>query len=495
MDTIPTEILELILHAAELSREECIANRAVCRSFSTVLTPYAFRKVCTNRMARESFDRLCSIAQSPGLAKHVIEFHYKIEELLALPSQHEVDILLDAMPMGSENAANSETSDHPELDAVQILEEIHERHQRYLKQQDILGTFYDTLSMYQSLPLFHNLRKIHVRDSKSSSPEDSEAFARAFWNIVKVMAAIPKTACPNFTTVEFDRFHYEALAPLLTKNSIERKVRLFGKERHLQVEAFMQRVLSFRINDFNGAWLSQVDVDGKTLGTLREMISNHDLPLVKLTIRENTLPKLSERWLDKETFFLWSHDSRQFETTMVALTIPPSKFANLRVLDLKANKLLNSEYFSAMLMQLPVGILEELKLDTLGFQGQTTWVNFFRLISPKLLWNDDNEVWPGAPKHWLVQRSIVEEFEGALDTLMLMDPQVVPDDLKDIVWKGLRLKKCTLKNLLNHSLFKGVTKVPDAELREYEKWMTDGLEEREYKRYSQGRNFPEWFES
>ena len=397
------------------------------------------------------------------------------------------------MPMGPENAANPEVRDHTEQDAVQILQHIHERHQKFLKQQDILGTFYDTLSMYQSLPLFHNLRKIHVRDSQLSSAEHSEAFTRAFWNIVKVMSTVHANTCPNFTAVEFDRFHYEALAPLLTKNSINHRTRLFGRERHRQVETFMQRVLSFRINDFSGTWLSQVDVDGRTLGTLREMISNQDLPLRELTIREDTSPKPSERWIDKETFFLWSHDSRQFETTMVALTIPPSKFANLRVLDLKANKLLNSEYFSAMLMQLPLNTLEEMKLDSLGFQGQTTWVNFFRLISPKLLWNEDTEVWRGAPKHWLVQRSIVEEFEGALDTLMLIDPQVVPDDLKDIVWKGLRLKKCTLSNLVNHSPYKGVTKVPAAELRQYEKWMTDGLEEGEYKRYSHARNFPESF--
>ena len=84
MDTIPIELLEFILQAADLTREECIANRTLCRSFCTILTPPAFQTVRTNRLSRESFDRLCSIAQTPHLAKLVVEYQYNVEELLLL---------------------------------------------------------------------------------------------------------------------------------------------------------------------------------------------------------------------------------------------------------------------------------------------------------------------------------------------------------------------------------------------------------------------------
>lgn len=84
MNTLPFELLEQILDAACLTREDIIATRLVSRRFCAVLTPRAFHTIRTNSFSRESFDRLYSIAQCPHLVEYVEEYEYKLVRFLSL---------------------------------------------------------------------------------------------------------------------------------------------------------------------------------------------------------------------------------------------------------------------------------------------------------------------------------------------------------------------------------------------------------------------------
>lgn len=84
MEKLPIELIEYIVGFTELTKEELLANRLVCRGLCTSFTRRAFHTVRTNNFTRESFDRLCLIAQSPHLAQHVVQYEYKLTKLCGM---------------------------------------------------------------------------------------------------------------------------------------------------------------------------------------------------------------------------------------------------------------------------------------------------------------------------------------------------------------------------------------------------------------------------
>lgn len=74
------------------------------------------------------------------------------------------------------------------LDAM--AESLVRRHEEYLHQEDVLGTFYDVLSLSKALPLFRSLRTVTVSrfDSVDDAPRAYEATTeRAWWAIIKAL--------------------------------------------------------------------------------------------------------------------------------------------------------------------------------------------------------------------------------------------------------------------------------------------------------------------
>lgn len=74
------------------------------------------------------------------------------------------------------------------LDAM--AESLVRRHEEYLHQEDVLGTFYDVLSLSKALPHFRNLRSVTVSrfDLVDDAPGAYEATTeRAWWAIIKAL--------------------------------------------------------------------------------------------------------------------------------------------------------------------------------------------------------------------------------------------------------------------------------------------------------------------
>lgn len=84
MEKLPIELIEHIVRYTELTKEELLANRLVCRGLYTPFTRRAFHTVRTSNFTRESFDRLCLIAQSPHLAQYVVQYEYKLTKLCGM---------------------------------------------------------------------------------------------------------------------------------------------------------------------------------------------------------------------------------------------------------------------------------------------------------------------------------------------------------------------------------------------------------------------------
>ena len=129
-------------------------------------------------------------------------------------SHHEIDSLLISL-----DEAESTSGNH----LVNFTRNMYEEHQMYLHQQDVLGTCYDTLSTFQSLPLFQKLEKIRILDFDATFiPEDPrgieytknhiDAAVRAFHNIVKTLAFAKYPTFQNIKILEIDRFEYQAFA-------------------------------------------------------------------------------------------------------------------------------------------------------------------------------------------------------------------------------------------------------------------------------------------
>ncbi|RPA99942.1 hypothetical protein L873DRAFT_841227 [Choiromyces venosus 120613-1] len=190
MDSLPLEILTKIL----LNLPPNPSDRLVCHAFKDILTPACFRRIRTWEFTKDAFDRLVNLSQS-GLSRYVRDYEYLVHPPVYLPSIHAVDNLICL-------EHTYPTDDQP-LDV--IADDLVQRHEEYLHQEDILGTFYDVLSLSKAFPLFRNLRSVTV--SRSDATDDApwtyeNTMERAWWAVIKAL---------NKCDYPIERLHVDAV--------------------------------------------------------------------------------------------------------------------------------------------------------------------------------------------------------------------------------------------------------------------------------------------
>lgn len=88
-----------------------------------------------------------------------------------------------------------------------------QHHQTHLLQIDILGTFYDIISLSKALPAFRNLKSVTISRFDSSEhaiPEFEPAATRAFWTVIKAL-----NNCPFLVeSLTIDSLYYTTLADI-----------------------------------------------------------------------------------------------------------------------------------------------------------------------------------------------------------------------------------------------------------------------------------------
>ncbi|KAA8906113.1 hypothetical protein FN846DRAFT_890290 [Sphaerosporella brunnea] len=191
MQHFPVELLDTIFSYLDPENDPRISPsflrelRLLCKSFHVSLTPLAFRRLRLSQFNRDAFDRIVNISQS-GIALHVRTFEYKIVEHISpracarkpnrTPAIHDIDALIHLEePSSSDNAA--------------IAADLIRRNQLYLAQADVLGTYYDIISLTKALPAFHSLRSIilsHFVEEPLYRAHDTGP-TRAFWGVVKAL--------------------------------------------------------------------------------------------------------------------------------------------------------------------------------------------------------------------------------------------------------------------------------------------------------------------
>lgn len=203
IEKIPVELLERILSLTDCSHNARLAYRLVCRGFCSVLNPTVFRRIRTTGFNRDSFDQLVDISQSP-LAQFVIEYEYKLTPFLSASTCRYPFHRLVSSPFFLQTNANRAKEDIHDVDslvqlssdcdsplAVQdMAKALVQHHKTHLHQVDILGTFYDIISLSKALPGFKNLKSITISrfDSSGYAPPDFEsATTRAFWAVIKAL--------------------------------------------------------------------------------------------------------------------------------------------------------------------------------------------------------------------------------------------------------------------------------------------------------------------
>lgn len=88
-----------------------------------------------------------------------------------------------------------------------------QHHKTHLHQVDILGTFYDIISLSKALPAFTNLNSVTVSrfdTSESALPSFESATTRAFWAVIKALNNCPFLV-ESFT---IDSLYYSTLADI-----------------------------------------------------------------------------------------------------------------------------------------------------------------------------------------------------------------------------------------------------------------------------------------
>jgi hypothetical protein len=82
MNRLPIELISQILDSCNLSHNETLRTRLVCKAFSSCLTRNAFRRIRTT-FSRESFDCLVNLSQS-AVAEYVVDFEYELVSFVKL---------------------------------------------------------------------------------------------------------------------------------------------------------------------------------------------------------------------------------------------------------------------------------------------------------------------------------------------------------------------------------------------------------------------------
>lgn len=390
-----------------------------------------------------------------------------------------------------------------------LLTRRHNQHQVYLRQQDILGTFYDTLSIFQSLTLFTNLQKIRVLDFENLSAEDSgqepwlnrtgrqRAIVRAFYSIVKVLDYGLDLSFLQLKTLEFDRLDYVAL-----KKSYDTPNQLEAKYLQPTFHGVPARISVLKIHNLTNYTFDTLEDDNEE--TLTCACYFWGLSLMQSTLQElslsdgyGALPSLHSDNPDLD--FPWGSMSlavhsgnRYYGYIRVLQKARGRMFPNLRKLELSGHKNVDMLSFAGMFMSLTPGILKELILDSLGI-CTGSWHDLFRIIAQKKGWVDTKMDWPGAFAHNYIQRSMytymnpdrLELLRMHLHTKLRRSRRPMAMIDRETLWKGLQLEKCKLRNLcylgFNHE---SESVIRDAvlplTLRTFEQWMTEGLDEVEY---------------
>ena len=161
---------------------------------------------------------------------------------------------------------------------------------------------------------------------------------------------------------------------------------------------------------------------------------------------------------------------------------------NLKILRLGGGHNMDYWQFVKILMYLSKNSLKELSLDSVTFKGQlVSWWDFFQIVGFKSMWVDDDPNWIGASKHYHLQQRIFDDIYMSEDDFFDFEDQRDREGL----WKGLKVERCQLKGLFDldyqyrqrmptpssvspHEL------LPESELRLFEKWMVNGLDEDAY---------------
>ena len=405
------------------------------------------------------------------------------------------------MPLDEDDTADTITEEAARL---------HGEHQMFLRQQDILGTFYDTLSMFRSLPRFPRLKKIHIIDfdwaeGASNGPDSREhgfAFARAFWNIAKSLAYNNPHAFAYLETWEIDRLDYQVF--LFLYKDGQRQTR--QEEDQAQLTDALSRIRVLRIKNFMNSDTTYTHAYSAQF--LTELLFVAGGNFTELSITDST----TTGKLHADVFpFGWSVIDENFrlpKPNYRELTRTEPIFENLTKLELKGKKTIQTAVFVGMLMSLPSGVLRELVLDSLGIIDGTMWINFFRCIAFKADWVATTPVWQGAHLHYVIQYGILNENQGHLDSVPWHISEILEHEsdeehmtwLKDNVWKGLKLEKCVLTGLVdvsrshvgqgslltrrgpNGTVFSMglVHHIFQPELDKFQRWMVQGLDATEY---------------
>jgi len=95
-------------------------------------------------------------------------------------------------------------------DSAAMACDIVARHQVFLAQADVLGTYFDILSLVRALPAFRNLRSITISAFANEPYRAHDAGAtRAFWGVIKAL----NHCTYNITSLTIDAWHPPSLFP------------------------------------------------------------------------------------------------------------------------------------------------------------------------------------------------------------------------------------------------------------------------------------------
>lgn len=194
MNNLPVELVSKILLHLPVNP----SDRLVCQAFNTILTPRTFRTFRTWDFTKDEFDRLVAISQSP-LAKHVHEYQYKLTPFVPLrnfpPSRsfQSLSMLITPPPTAEIHEVDSMVALTTPCHAISVdtvAASIVTQHETLLHQVDILGTYYDILSLTKALPSFRNLKAVTISrfDETDTAPMAFEtATTRAWWGVIKAL--------------------------------------------------------------------------------------------------------------------------------------------------------------------------------------------------------------------------------------------------------------------------------------------------------------------
>lgn len=395
----------------------------------------------------------------------------------------------------------SASMDSSTMQLETLTRRIYEQHQFYLLQQDILGTFYDTASIFSSLPLFKKLQTIRIVDFEISPdispiPEETPytlgheaAIVRAIHSISKTLAFLPPSALPSLRCWEIERFDYSALKlPSLGWSTRDR-----GDEIILQFEDALSRVSNFRINKLGSLAFGQQHCPF----VLAEALMNAGNNLEELAIADGHNIEEECCLSASEIGFPWGYSlcnymKRHDYHRRCINPVTGNLFPCLRKLELSGHSSMGLLNLAGLFFSLTPGILKELVLEslTMAYGG---WEDLFRIIALKTKWTEENQVWPGAHAHAIVQTFLsgsntvlltVEHLAIQLKEYKERAPQASAQPRPtQLLWKGLQLEKCQVKDLrfLDSEGMKAKRKLLHSSIEKVlERWMLDGLDDEEY---------------